>query len=301
MSCFKPVVAYWSRFGKGVTFSYSERSPLNKPLKLPCGKCLGCYKVRINSWANRCVHEASLHEKNCFITLTFNDDYLKPSLDKKDFTLFIKRLRRRVKPLKVRYFHCGEYGENYFRPHHHALLFGVDFPDKVVHSRKNGVVLYRSDFLESLWPFGFSSIGEVNYATASYIASYINKKVDSNASSFDLSDSDKVDLSAFDPLQSEYVSMSLKPAIGHNWIEKYKDDVYPRDYLVTSKGFKNKPPRAYDKYLQRVNPELYDKVKRNRVEFSALNSIDNTDDRLFVKEECLRSKLMRKFRSYENI
>ena len=98
MSCFRPLLAYWNRSGKGVTFSYSERSLLLKSLRLPCGKCLGCYKVRINSWANRCVHEASLHENNCFITLTFNDDYLKPSLDKKDFSLFIKRLRKLLSP-----------------------------------------------------------------------------------------------------------------------------------------------------------------------------------------------------------
>ena len=77
----------------------------------------------------RCLHEASLYDNNCFITLTFNDEYVMPSLDKSIFQKFMKRLRRMFPDARIRYFMCGEYGDKLSRPHYHACLFGFDFPD----------------------------------------------------------------------------------------------------------------------------------------------------------------------------
>lgn len=45
-------------------------------LKLPCGKCIGCLLERSRQWAVRCIHEASLHNQNCFLTLTYDDYHL---------------------------------------------------------------------------------------------------------------------------------------------------------------------------------------------------------------------------------
>jgi hypothetical protein len=53
------------------------------------------------------------------------------SLDVSHFQKFMKRLRDRIKPLKIRFFHCGEYGDLTRRPHYHALIFGYDFPDGI--------------------------------------------------------------------------------------------------------------------------------------------------------------------------
>jgi hypothetical protein len=39
-------------------------------------------------------------------------------------------LRKKISPLKIRFFHCGEYGDKTRRPHYHALIFGYGFPDK---------------------------------------------------------------------------------------------------------------------------------------------------------------------------
>jgi hypothetical protein len=46
------------------------------------------------------------------------------SLNVAHFQKFMKRLRDRIKPLKIRFFHCGEYGDKTRRPHYHALIFG---------------------------------------------------------------------------------------------------------------------------------------------------------------------------------
>mgnify|MGYP003328902971 FL=1 len=79
---------------------------------LPCGQCVGCRLEKSRQWAMRCVHEMRQHDQNSFITLTFNDEHLDPSgsLIKSDFQNFMKRLRKNT-GAKIRYYHCGEYGE----------------------------------------------------------------------------------------------------------------------------------------------------------------------------------------------
>ena len=126
---------------------------LDKPVELPCGRCIGCKLERARQWAVRCMHEAALHEANCFVTLTYEDDKLPPDggLRPRDFVLFMKRLRKRYGN-GIRFFHCGEYGEKFLRPHHHVLLFNHDWPDKrVCRTSKSGESLYSSGELESLW------------------------------------------------------------------------------------------------------------------------------------------------------
>ena len=72
--------------------------------------------------------EAGQHTDNAFVTLTYADDQLPDgnSLCPEDVTKFLKRLRKRIDPVKIRYFLCGEYGEgSTSRPHYHLILFGL--------------------------------------------------------------------------------------------------------------------------------------------------------------------------------
>lgn len=50
--------------------------PNYKDFPLPCGKCTGCKLERSRQWAVRLMHEAQLHKKTSFITLTYNDEEL---------------------------------------------------------------------------------------------------------------------------------------------------------------------------------------------------------------------------------
>ena len=136
MPCYRPIKGYRSRrlnaeTGKRPVVFNPRDGFYDQPVDLPCGQCIGCRLERSRQWAIRCVHEASLHERNCFITLTYRDECLPTngSLDLDAFQKFMKRLRRRFGE-GVRFFHCGEYGENFGRPHYHAILFNLDFSDK---------------------------------------------------------------------------------------------------------------------------------------------------------------------------
>lgn len=181
MACFYPVTAYQLKHTDGtstVQFKPFKGSRTGSQIQLPCGGCLGCRIDRSQMWALRCVHESQQHEYSSFVTLTYNDSSLngERSLNKRDFKLFMKRLRKRLYgnyKSKISYFHCGEYGEvckicgksrfycrkdrthsfdpTLGRPHHHACIFGVDFDDKYVWDTRRGSRLYRSKMLEELW------------------------------------------------------------------------------------------------------------------------------------------------------
>lgn len=293
MPCYHPLSAYQCADGSIV---FQERRWFNtvKTLSLPCGQCIGCRLERSRQWAMRCMHEAQLHEKNCFITLTYDNTHLPSdgSLHYKDFQLFIKRLRKKFGNSRIRYYMAGEYGENFGRPHFHACIFGHDFHDKKLWKRSpSGAMLYRSEDLELLWPFGYSSIGDVNFESAAYVARYIMKKVTGHNSKAHYTETNP-ETGEITTRKPEFNKMSLKPGIGYDWYKKYKSDVYPHDYVII-KGKKVKPPKFYDKKYKTDNPYEFDEILYKREINGKLNSEDNTMERLIVKEKVQNAKLQK--------
>jgi hypothetical protein len=236
----------------------------------------------------RCLHEASLYDRNAFITLTYDDSNLPQggSLSYQDFQKFMKRLRKRVGS-KVRFYAGGEYGtQGTMRPHFHACLFGYDFPDKVFYKKTgSGEKIYTSKLLESLWPYGLSSVGDVTFESAAYIARYCVQKVTGDAAKAHYQvitdDGEVIDRTP------EFNRMSLKPGIGARWLEKYSTDVYPRDYVVI-RGVKVKPPKYYDTLFEREDPgEFSEIVARRELDMDHLRKYDHLEfwpERMAAKE-----------------
>lgn len=285
---------------------FKNHSVLHKDVDvlLPCGQCVGCRLERSRQWAMRCVHEASLYDHNCFITLTFNDDSLRErdfpmSLDKKDFQLFMKRLRKRFGN-GIRYYHCGEYGEVFSRPHYHACLFNFCFPDLYYWKKSNGIDLYRSSILEELWPYGHSSVGSVTFESAAYVARYIMKKVLGKNALLHYED---IHFGTGEIYQRvpEYTTMSRGSkvlgtgGIGYGWFERYSDDVYPNDYVVM-RDRKMRPPRFYD---SKLSVDILKEIKNNRMSKALEFADDQTLERLIAREKCATSKLRLFSRSVE--
>lgn len=109
MPCYRPVQAYYGKRqenGKRAIVFSSGQAESCLDLKLPCNECVGCRLERARQWAMRCMDEASLYKDNCFITLTFDDDHLPKfrSLDVGIFQKFMKRFRKEVAPLRLRFF-----------------------------------------------------------------------------------------------------------------------------------------------------------------------------------------------------
>lgn len=181
----------------------------------------------------------------------------------------MKRLR--ISKGSCRFFQCGEYGENLQRPHHHALLFGVSFPDRVRLSGSGGDTLYQSAELDELWGHGMCTIGSVTSESAGYVARYALKKI--SGPGVPLHYQGRV---------PEFLTMSRRPGIGARWLEEYQGDVYPSDEVIVN-GQRTKPPRYYDNAFEKLNPDSMSRLRRRR-KAAGKNNPDGTGSRLLVRE-----------------
>lgn len=170
MLCRKPFVRGLSAFG--------------------CGQCTPCRINRRRLWTHRLWLEFLSAESGVFVTLTYDKENLPPggSLQPEVVRDFVKRLREAVRPRLLRFFLCGEYGDETFRPHYHAIFFGLSVLDEEV--------------IRKCWKLGFIAVGDVTLQSIAYTCGYVIKKMTKSA----------------DPrLQGkvpEFARMSLRPGIG---------------------------------------------------------------------------------------
>ena len=324
MACYKPLVAYQNIISGAVAFHNEKRYGDTKQILLPCGRCTGCKLQRANDWATRCGHEASLHEHNAYITLTWNEKKLETqTLCHDDWQRFAKRLRKALTSIRyantiniseslytilaedghtalglrpipqLKYYMAGEYGTKGRRPHFHACLFGIDFADKKKHSTNlYNDILYTSATLDKIWGNGFTTIGKVTYESAAYIARYIldKKTGDEAAKHYEYVDQNTGEITQLKP---EYNRMSLAEGIGKQWLNKYMSDVYKDNNTgaVITRGKPNKAPKYYDKIYKKKARNKYDEMKERREYEAYKQQGDNTDDRLATKEKVKQAQL----------
>lgn len=239
--------------------------------------------------------------KNVFVTLTYRPADLPKdgSLDYRHFQLFMKRLRKRFGS-GVRFYMCGEYGDSNGRPHYHAILFNIDFLDRVPWRKTpTGYVQYRSKTLEDIWGLGHCEFGSVTLKSAAYVARYIMKKVTGDQATFHYCDIDPLTGEVLSEVQPEFNQMSRKPGIGRGWLDKYYDDVYPAGCVVLEGGRKVRPPRYYDQQFKAVDPKEFDHLVLERRLESRKRSADNTPARLAVKEHVAQANLEHLIRPLE--
>lgn len=267
MACYHPVPAKQDTPGGPVKLW----PPIgHESFAIPCGKCIGCRTARALQWAQRCVHESRLYHHNTFITLTYADEKLPQDghLRKQDLQRFFKRLRKHTSSRNnrinhdpsypIRYFACGEYGDRTQRPHYHAILFNCGFTDGTRVNKD----YHTSAVLKELWTDGNNTIAEANGARANYIAQYALKKQGQGDH-----DADGV----YRP--APFLCMSLKPAIGTQWLQQHKDDL-AYGYMVTNKGKKTSVPRTYRKKLETWDPLFAEEIQGRITQHRLRNPTD---------------------------
>lgn len=226
------------------------------------------------------MHENQLHELSTFVTLTYDDENLPESgsLVKAHFQGFMKRLRKQHGS-KIRFFHCGEYGETTNRPHYHAILFGVDFADKIRHSKNaQGDQIWQSETLAKIWGKGHCWIGSVTPKSAAYVARYIMKKVTGDEANAHYESLNLATGEIYDR-QPEYITMSNRPGIGHEWFARYASDVFPSDTVIVG-GKEALPPKYYLRKLAEKNPKAESRIKARRIKRAKKCADNSTPDRL---------------------
>lgn len=237
------------------------------------------------------MNEAQLYDVNSFVTLTYDNAHLPEdlSLNHRHFQLFMKRLRKANAGREIRYYMCGEYGEGRGRPHYHACLFNYTFKDRLYFKKEGETTLYTSHELNTLWPLGFSTIGDVTFQSAAYVARYCVDKItgDNAKKTYTLIDKTTGEIISRAP---EYNKMSLKPGIGAGWIAKYQSDVYPHGKILVNNKMVT-PPKYYDTLYGRTHEEELKAIKLERAKQADANMEDNTKPRREVKEQLAIARL----------
>lgn len=225
------------RFVKGVPFLY-------KFVDVPCGRCDEDRLANSRQWSYRCLMESKYHPPgSCwFLTLTFDELWCPKSVCKKDLSDFMRRLRDHYGIEGIRFFGCGEYGEQGGRPHYHLILFGCPIKDLRTYDASRD--LYTSPTISHLWPFGFSTIGHVTEKSCAYVARYTSKKTGA---------------------RKGFLLMSRMPGIGKYYLMATARTSLSLDYVpIMCDGALQRvtPPR----YLERIYPDHdFSQAKERRV------------------------------------
>lgn len=225
---------------------HSHTSPrFPRGLVVPCGKCLQCKIQKRKEWSIRMLHENDSWDRSCFLTLTYQDKYLPyqpigpygpvpypwPTLQKSDIQKFFKRLRRDLanENRHIKYFACGEYGDDNQRPHYHAIVYGL------------GLSADDRNYVMENWPFcdwkvkaiRENSFGLVEPDSIQYVAGYINKKYNN-----------QVEYEEYHKYAREPTFRILSQGLGKEYIYKNAEQLYQNGFL-THKSVPQSIPRYY--------------------------------------------------------
>nr|QJB19844.1 MAG: replication initiator protein [Microvirus sp.] len=227
----------------------SNKYPMG--LLVPCGKCLDCRIHKRNEWSVRLLHESEFWENSIFLTLTYDDYHLPEnnSLRKRHLQLFFKRLRKNTGK-KIKYFACGEYGDNTERPHYHSIVFGLGYNDiediKLAWTYCNWDIPTISN----------KSFGKVEPDSIRYVCQYIDKKLSG----------EKAD-EEYDNKKREPVFKIQSNGLSLKYIEKYKDGIFQRSY-ITVNGNKRSIPRYYINKAEIDNNEMHEYAEKKERELT---------------------------------
>lgn len=290
---------------------------------VPCGHCACCQIRKRKDYSVRLANEASVHQKCCFITLTYSDDTVPvtdwnkigtPSkqfsrglgelpeltLCPADVQKFMKRLRRHLEYLPkikldnrdhvdhpIRYFCCGEYGSRTHRPHYHIIIFGWSPSDLELLKSHNGNPVYTSAQLQKLWPFGYSSVSDVNSYVARYASRYVTKKMER------LDTLESEDVSEMSRVPEFTLSSKRNGGIGAPWFDMYgcescltrRVNVASPSGRVTSYSV----PNYYWTRLRRFYPDVFLRCRNEKVQWlKEHKGVRTTYDDIVRSVECFR-------------
>lgn len=278
MPCYVPMVAgpipgrtqsgktRYKFLGKAVTYYHKHGQPPTKAILCPCRQCIGCKLERSRMWATRIMYELKYHPAACFLTLTYSPEHepIDRSLNPSHLQTFIKDLRRRCDyhgKGKIRYYACGEYGDQTERPHYHLAIFGPYSGDSTYdqgtpgrvqeeHARSGAAQFTHPDFAAT-WPYGIHRFSELSFESAAYVARYILKKVTGVFAP---------------PIYGSRIPEFQRQSqgLGRDHFTQWTTDIYPSDHVVLPGRGAFMPPPYYDRLLEKADPALYSKVKASR-------------------------------------
>ncbi len=254
---------------------------------VPCGKCINCRASKAREWAQRLKNEQSQWDREGFLTLTYDDSNLlltskinnnknneliaQGILVKNDLQQFFKLLRYHLGDKKIKYFACGEYGSHTWRPHYHAILFGLDSRD--------------IEIVKKAWKKGERiTLDPVIPGGIEYVTGYVRKKIDIKYSIYK-----KAGLSLPFNIQSQ--------GLGLSWALANKKILESNG--LTREGQPVSMPRYYIRKLNLNGEESYTRLNdeldvRDKEALDSGMSYDDIKDQILSEQRQRRIRLERK-------
>lgn len=211
-----------------------------------CGKCPECLKARSDDLFIRMLLETKYHNECSFWTFTYDEENVPKngfgviSLHKKDFSDFMKRLRKNY---KCRVFYCGEYGGQTRRAHYHAIFFGLSSDDDVLKA------------VQKAWNNGFVSCSRVKPACLRYCAKYVLKAEELSK-----------DVCREMNIEPQFIQSSTRPGLGYQWLEDNHFRL-ARDFYIRYKGVKMRMPRYFYKKCRDIDEYFEQKLLLHNFKF----------------------------------
>lgn len=178
-----------------------------------CGQCLNCRINQRRVWTHRLLLEASEHANNAFVTLTYDEEHYPEggTLRPADLRNYLKRLRKRLHPVTIRYFACGEYGEKSDHPHYHVALFGTESCRRGTTriSRHGTPCCPVCTLHRETWGLGHTFLGQLTDQSAAYTVGYVTKKITNPKGEEELAGR-----------HPEFARMSNRPGLGAGVIDE---------------------------------------------------------------------------------
>lgn len=198
------------------------------------------------------------------LTLTYDDDHLPEhgSLQWEDVQKFIRR--QRDAGVAFKYFGASEYGDQTNRPHYHLCIFGQDWTDEHQIITRNDPFEWTNVKLEREWGLGRIRLSPLNFSTAAYAASYVQKKL-GNTKPWVLLDKETGEI-----IQLEQPRAYRSQELGKAWFKQYKQQVIDHDHVIIN-SIRQKPPKRYDEWLREIDLATADKIKQERRKIALQN------------------------------
>jgi len=273
---------------------------------------MGCRVALRRDWSIRVYHELLMcGGQGEFLTLTYEQMPAGGSLDPRHLQAFLKAVRRRH-GAGIRFFACGEYGQNGSRrPHYHVLLLNFKLPKEkrsdIPATRERPYVTYRSDYLSmDVWRRGYVLGGEANFKSVKYCTGYIVDKLDGEHGEVVRTVRDE--RGKLIVLEPEFSQMSLKPPEGASYAfgglgacyvmnDEYRSKMIAHCSVVID-GKELPIPRYYLEIIREIDPEGYNTLRLKRKEYALEKSERDpdwdTNRRLAIDERVLHANLNRK-------
>lgn len=300
MACANPFSLKQLYSHRGILWNY-------KDYYIPCNYCLNCRKDKQNYYIDRANYEYKTRLTASFVTFTYDDIWLlarcsvldsfghpifdtdsngvvslRQSLNYSDLTRFIDNIRHYIvnhseiqgvlcQP-DFSYIYCGEYGDEFGRPHFHVLFFGLDFA-------------FCKKIIFNQWKYGFIDVLPLLDGGIRYVVKYMDKQLFGNLAALE-----------FDNLGRARPRIRMSVGFGKGILNDNIVSILKNDFTYPVGNGLRRPVSSYWKRLITLGYRKNDSTKSYSYHKKVKDNISNIMSSVYNLKDCSSDSSIREFK-----